>query len=381
MFHRLGQFVVRRAWWVIVAWLVAAVAIVASAPTITAQTDESAFLPKHYESIQAAQVQEKAFPSSFTPAALLLFERTDGGKLTEADQASMDKVVNGLTDQHIPAVEQIIPVSEKAKSTDGKYALSMVAIDKTKMQTKEYTDAAKSLRTEGTKLAADTGLKFQVGGQAASSLDQQEASGATDAIVLLGSLVLVILIVGIIFRSVLAGILPVVLSLAVAMPVANGLINHAIKLFDLDSSPMTSAILIVVVLGVGTDYFLFLAFRYRERLRAGDDRKEAVANAVSRVGEAIASAAGAVAVAFAVLILSSLGMFTALGPALAIAVVATALVSLTLAPAVLAVIRRAACSGRARSGCRSRPTPASPRSAGSPAASPAWWRWSPAACC
>ncbi|MFJ6616605.1 MMPL family transporter [Kitasatospora sp. NPDC091335] len=339
MFHRLGQFVVRRAWWVIAAWVVAMLAIVMTAPKVTSQTDESAFLPKHYESIQAAQLQERAFPSSFTPAALLLFERNDGQALNEADQASMDKVVKGLTDAHIPAVETVVPVDPKtSKSKDGKYALSMVAIDKTKMQSEEYTEAAKKLRSEGTRLADGSGLKFQVGGGAASALDQQESSGATDAIVMLGSLLLVILIVGVIFRSILAGILPVILSLAIAMPVSNGLIADAIKMFDLKSSPMTSAILIIVVLGVGTDYFLFLAFRYRERLRLGEDRKTAVANAVGRVGEAIASAAGAVAVAFAVLILSSLGMFTALGPALAIAVVATALVSLTLAPAVLAVI-------------------------------------------
>ncbi|MFG3225074.1 MMPL family transporter [Kitasatospora sp. NPDC048194] len=339
MFHRLGHFVVRRAWWVIAAWVVAMIAIVATAPKVTSQTDESAFLPKHYESIQAAQLQEQAFPSSFTPAALLLFERTDGQALTDGDQASMDKVVDGLTAAHIPAVEKILPVDPKtSKSKDGKYALSMVAIDKSKMQSPEYTDAAKKLRSEGAELADGSGLKFQVGGQAASGLDQQEASGATDAIVMFGSLLLVILIVGIIFRSILAGILPVVLALAVAMPVANGLIADAIKMFDLKSSPMTSAILIIVVLGVGTDYFLFLAFRYRERLRLGEDRKTAVANGVGRVGEAIASAAGAVAVAFAVLVLSSLGMFTALGPALAIAVIATALVSLTLAPAVLAVI-------------------------------------------
>ncbi|MEU9043779.1 MULTISPECIES: MMPL family transporter [unclassified Kitasatospora] len=339
MFHRLGHFVVRRAWWVILAWVVAMLAIVASAPKVTSQTDESAFLPKHYESIQAAQLQEQAFPSSFTPAALLLFERNDGQALNDADQASMDKVVNGLTAANIPAVEKIIPVDPKAsKSKDGKYALSMVAIDKTKMQTDEFPDAAKKLREEGAKLADGSGLKFQVGGQAASSLDQKDASGSTDAIVMLGSLLLVILIVGIIFRSILAGLLPVLLSLVIAMPVANGLIADAIKMFDLKSSPMTSAILIIVVLGVGTDYFLFLAFRYRERLRLGEDRKTAVANAVGRVGEAIASAAGAVAVAFAVLILSSLGMFTALGPALAIAVIATALVSLTLAPAVLAVL-------------------------------------------
>ncbi|MEU6232303.1 MMPL family transporter [Kitasatospora sp. NPDC047058] len=338
MFHRLGHFVVRRAWWVIAAWVVAMIAIAASAPKIAAQTDEAAFLPKHYESIQAAQVQEKAFPASFTPSALALFERNDGAPMSDADKTAMAKIVQGLTDKKIEHVEKIIPVGEQTTSKDGKYALAPIAIDKTTQQSDAFGETAKHLREEGKALTSGTDLKFQLGGAAAQALDQKEASGAADAIIALSSVLLVAIIVGIIFRSVLAGLLPVLLSLVVAMPTSNGLIAYATKAFDLESTPILSAILIVVVLGVGTDYFLFLAFRYRERLRAGDDRKEAVANAVGRVGEAIASAAGAVTVAFAALILSSLGMFKALGPALAIAVVVTAFASVTLAPAVLAVI-------------------------------------------
>ncbi|GAA4844199.1 MMPL family transporter [Kitasatospora terrestris] len=339
MFHRIGQFVVKRAWWVIAAWVVGMIAIAVSAPKITAQTDEAAFLPKHYESIQAATLQEKAFPSSFTPSALALFERNDGAPLTAADKADLAKIVQGLTDKKIEAVQQIIPVGEQTTSKDGKYALAPIAIDKAKQQDPAaYGEVAKHLREEGKALTAGTDVKFQLGGAAAQSLDQQEASGSADALIALSTVLLVAVIVGIIFRSVLAGVLPLLVSLVFAMPTANGLIAFATKAFDLESTPVLSAILIVVVLGVGTDYFLFLAFRYRERLRAGDDRKEAVVNAVGRVGEAIASAAGAVTVAFAVLILSSLGMFKALGPGLAIAVVVTAFASLTLAPALLAVI-------------------------------------------
>ncbi|MED7954232.1 MMPL family transporter [Streptomyces sp. BE20] len=338
MFHRLGHFVVRRAWWVIAAWVIAMIAIAASAPKITAQTDEASFLPKHYESIQASVLQEKAFPANFTPSALALFERNDGAPMDASDKDAMAKIVQGLTDKKIEHVEKIVPASEQSTSKDGKYALAPIAIDKATQQSDEFGEAAKKLRDEGKSLTSGTNLKFQLGGAAAQALDQKESSGAADAVIALATLVLVVIIVGIIFRSVLAGLLPIVVSLIIAMPAANGLIAYATKAFKLESTPVLSAILIVVVLGVGTDYFLFLAFRYRERLRAGDDRKEAVANAVGRVGEAIASAAGAVTVAFAVLILSSLGMFKALGPALAIAVVVTAFASLTLAPALLAVI-------------------------------------------
>ncbi len=337
MFHRIGQFVVRRAWWVIAAWIVAAIAIVATAPTLTAQTDESSFLPKHYESIQASVLQEKAFPANFTPSAMLLFERTDGGKLDQADQAAMNKVVKGLTDEHINLVETILPVSEKATSKDGKYALSMIAFDKNSQRDPKAVDAAQKLRDDSKTLASGSNLKVQLGGQAAQNLDQQDSSKLANALIAFGTIGIILLTLGLIFRSPIIALLPI-LSIAVYSMVANGLIADASKAFGLNADSSVSAILIIVLFGVGTDYFLFLMFRYRERLRAGDDRKSAVVNAVGRVGEAIASAAGAVIVAFSVLLLSSLGMFKALGPSLAIAVFVTALASVTLVPAILSLI-------------------------------------------
>jgi RND superfamily putative drug exporter len=93
-----------------------------------------------------------------------------------------------------------------------------------------------------------------------------------------------------------------------------------------------------VLFGIGTDYILFLMFRYRERLRLGDDPKQGMVNAVHRVGEVIASAAGVVIVAFLALLLSTLSLFRSLGPTLAIAVAVTLLAGLTLVPAVVSLL-------------------------------------------
>ncbi|MFE4977428.1 MMPL family transporter [Kitasatospora sp. NPDC056651] len=337
MFHRLGQFVVRRPWWVIGAWLIAAVAIIATAPPLKANTDEAAFLPKHYESIQAMELQQKAFPANISPSALLLFERTDGGALDAGDAAAMTKVTQGLADKKIPLVETVLPVGPASYSQDHKYAMSMVSMDKAKMQTDEFPEAAKKIREEGAALASGSNLKFQVGGPAAMNLDQQDAGKTAGMLIGLGTVVIILLTLGIIFRSPIIALLPI-LSVIIYSMVANGLIADASKVFGLKADNSMEQILTVVLYGVGTDYFLFLMFRYRERLRAGDNRKQAVANAVGRVGEAIASAAGAVVVAFAVLVLSSLGMFKALGPSLAIAVAVTAVASVTLVPAILCLI-------------------------------------------
>jgi putative drug exporter of the RND superfamily len=126
--------------------------------------------------------------------------------------------------------------------------------------------------------------------------------------------------------------------IAVVSQVATGLIAMANKAFDLKADSSIQVILIVVLYGIGTDYILFFLFRYRERLRETGDSKAAVAHAVERAGEAIASAGGAVIVAFMALVLSSLSIFRSIGPALAIAVAVTVLAALTLVPAIVSLL-------------------------------------------
>jgi len=96
MFARLGSLVVRRPWWTIGAWVLIIAAVAATAPKLTATTDQSAFLPSHYESIQAAQLQEKAFPNATTPAAIVVFERGDGAPISAADAATVATIAGQL---------------------------------------------------------------------------------------------------------------------------------------------------------------------------------------------------------------------------------------------------------------------------------------------
>jgi RND superfamily putative drug exporter len=334
MFHRIGRTVVRHPVWTIVAWLVVAVAIAATAPTLASNSDESSFIPKSYESIQAMELQQSAFPKAFTPAAEILYQRTDGQALTPADQADIQRINQELSAKKIDQVEQIVagPVSK-----DGKYGLSLVKMDKKTMGQPQQGDAAKTMRTDVQALAKGTHLDVKIGGSAAQAADQADASKRGSMLIGVGTFVIIILAMLIIFRAPLMAILPLLL-IAVAGIAANGLISDITKALNLSSNSSVSGILTVVLFGVGTDYILFLMFRYRERLRAGEDHKEAMINAVGKVGEAIASAAGAVIIAFLALSLSSVTFLKQMGPALAISVFVTLLAGLTLVPAVFSLI-------------------------------------------
>jgi RND superfamily putative drug exporter len=334
MFRRIGNAVVRHPIWTIVAWLIAAVAIVATAPSLPSNSDESSFLPKSYESIKASALQAKAFPSSFTPSAIALFQRTDGGKLTTADLKDVSRITAELGKEHIDEVQKVVP---GPPSKDGRYTMTLVQMDSKDAGQPKQADAAKVLRQDVKQLAKGTDLDAKLGGSAAQALDQQDSSQRGQALIGIGTFAIILVTLLIIFRAPILAVLPLIL-IGLVSAIANGLIAYATKLFGLQANSSVSSILIVVLFGVGTDYFLFLMFRYRERLRAGDEPKQAMINAVGRVGEAIASAAGAVIIAFLALVLSTLGFLKQMGPALAIAVAVTLIAGLTLIPAVVSLI-------------------------------------------
>src|SRR5215468_4243005 len=99
--------------------------------------------------------------------------------------------------------------------------------------------------------------------------------------------------------------------------------------------------LVVLLLGAGTDYGLFLILRVREEIARGAEPRQAIERAARYVGESITFSGGTVIVALLCLALASFGLYSGLGPALALGVAIMLLAALTLTPALLAVFGRA----------------------------------------
>src|SRR5215831_9674177 len=324
LFAWLGRAVVRHPWRVIALWVIAAAAVILTSPGLPTTTNESSFLPKDYESIRAMDLQDKAFPQAghvTSAAAIIVFSRADGAKLTAADSAKVAAITKTLNADHI---RNIVSVTAGPASPNRLVQTAMVAMPKDVVNSSGNAagDAVKALRADIKPLVAGTGLAEGVTGQAAQNLDSQQSFNRADQIVLLATLVLILLLLLIIFRSPIIALLPL-LVIALVSQVATGLISDVNKAFGLGTDSSISTILIVVLFGIGTDYILFLMFRYRERLR---------------VGEVISSAAGVVIFAFLALVLSTVSVLRSLGPALAIAVAVTLVAGLTLVPAVVSLL-------------------------------------------
>jgi len=339
VFAGLGQLVTRHPWRVIGAWIIIAVAVIATAPALPTTSNEASFLPSSYESIKAQNLQDQAFPQAGkvdATAAIIVFARSDRGPLTPADKAKVESIASTLNDKHIA---NILSVTAGPASPNGLVQTASVAMtnDVVNGSGTQAGDAIKILRADLEPLIGGAGLYAGVTGAAAQQLDSQQSGNKAEQIVLLATLILILVLLVIIFRSPIIALMPII-TIAIVAEVAQGLIADVNSALNLNANSQTTVILIVVLFGIGTDYILFLMFRYRERLRAGDTPRQAMATAVERVGEVIASAASVVIVAFLALLLSSLSIFRSLGPTLAIAVAVTLVAALTLIPAVVTLL-------------------------------------------
>jgi RND superfamily putative drug exporter len=336
--NKLGTFIVRNRWWVILTWVVLAAVITIFSPKLSSVTssDQTSFLPSKYESVQAGKIAEKAFPQSKDDTEILLVKRSDGGKLTSSDQQHIQTLAHNLQAAKINRVEAVV-TADGAISKDHTAQMVQVIVKGQDSGDTKDVNFTKTVRGKVQTLVAGTGLKAGLTGNIAMNADSNSSFNTATKIVTMATFALVIILPGIIFRSPVAAFVPV-LAVTLVFSLAQSLIALVAKTFDFKIDNSLSILYTVVLFGIGTDYILFLLFRYREKLRTGDTGREVVAFALSRAGEAILSAALVVAAAFAALGISDFGIFKNLAPGLVICVLTMLAAILTLIPAVIAVI-------------------------------------------
>jgi len=338
MLNKLGSFIAKNRWWVIAIWIVVSVVITLFAPKMSSveSSDQTSFLPGKYESSQALKIAQKAFPTSNDDVEILLVRRTDDGKLTPQNSAFLQAMAAKFTAAHVPHITAV-STSPQQVSGDGTAQLVNIVMDGQATGDTQDIAVVKAIREKVAAALKGSGLSGKLTGQMAESADSTNSFNTAEKIVTFATILLVVLLPGIIFRSPVAAFAPV-LAVSLVYTLAQSLTALAAKAFDFKISNQLSILLTVVLFGIGTDYILFLLFRYRERLRSGERGLGVVAFALSRAGEAILSAALVVAAAFAALGFSEFGIFKNIAPGLVICVLTMLVAVLTLIPAVVAVI-------------------------------------------
>ncbi|MFD9483998.1 MMPL family transporter [Streptomyces sp. NPDC059991] len=222
-------------------------------------------------------------------------------------------------------------------SADGRTGYASVTFDHAADEIPEAQ--ARAVVDTATAASAD-GLHVAVGGSAAALTETSSAHLSEIVGVVVAAVVLFLA-----FGSLAASILPIVTAvISVGTAYAGiGLLGHAMTVADF--APMLG---LLIGLGVGIDYALFIVTRHRRGLRQGLSVDEAATRAVATTGRAVVFAGATVCIALLGMLILRLGFLNGVAVAASLTVVLTVAASVTLLPALLSLIGTRALSRRER---------------------------------
>ena len=331
----------RGKWVVLILWIVAFAAMMPLGSKLSDETrdDTTSFLPASAESTEVVKTLDEDFPSGETTQGLIVYQR-DGG-LTAADKqkiAADAKALEKLPDSELPLTRPpAVPFASGsppglvAPNRDLAYTVLTVPTNFEKA-----ADWGKNVR-DLTGDSAD-GMRILLTGDLGFSADSEEVFGELDTKLLAATVLLVLFLLGAIYRSVLVALTPLIVVF-LAYTAATAFVYLYAKSGATVSSNGTT-ILVVLMFGVGTDYCLLLVSRYREELRRIEDKHEAMARAVRRTGPTILASGLTVSLAMLTLALADARLTSTLGPVAAIGVACGMVAGLTLLPALLTIFGR-----------------------------------------
>jgi len=337
-FAATGRFAVRFRWFIVVAWVAAMILAHLLFPSLdsVAKNANASFLPASSPSMQAARLASSFQGINQTPVPVVIAR--GGGTLTATDLSAVSRLAARLA-----KAADVQQVRNLGASRDGRAAqlLVLAGINTDAPGTVDQLTAGlrQVIQADIRSGATPPGLQAHLAGQLAAQADADKASHDAGSLGEDLSIVFILVLLLVVFRALLAPLLTVIPAVLVTQ-LAGPVIAEASKA-GLQVSSLTQILILVLVLGAGTDYGLFLVFRVREELRDGRAPHDAVVRALSRVGESITFSAATVIAALLTLLLAVFGLYSSLGAPLAIAIGLMLLAGLTLLPALLAIFGRA----------------------------------------
>jgi RND superfamily putative drug exporter len=322
---------------VIAAWLVGLIVMAAAAKTIGSDYKNS-FSLKGTQSFEALDLLQRAAPKASGDVEQVVFSVKRGTVTDVAARQHATTVLSRLS--KLPTVASIASPFAKSGSAQISASKKIAFADVT------MTKEAGAYSTSQSKTFVDTatnnlpaGLQVAVDGQVA-----ENAEPVSDASAGFGALAALIVMM-IVFGSFVAALLPLVTA-GFALGVGVSLV--ALLSNGIDMASFSSELALLIGLGVGIDYALFIVTRYRQGLMAGRSAEDAIVDAIDTSGRAVMFAG--ITVCIALLGMFALGVSFLYGVAIAAAIVVafTVFAALTLLPALLGFLGPRILGRRAR---------------------------------
>ncbi|WP_435215521.1 MMPL family transporter [Streptomyces sp. bgisy034] len=334
----LARWCVQRRLVAVLLWLLAFGGVTAAA-AVTGTAYSNDYEVPGTESGRATQLLQDGFPGLGGDSDTVVWHTPSGTvRATDVEQ-TMTRTLDEIAG--LPGVAAVGSPYDKPGSVqisgDGHTAYATVTFDDSaenidKGEAQAVVSAAKDAETDG--------LQVELGG---SAIGLTEPSGGHIAEIVGVAVAAVVLFLA--FGSLAASLLPIATALVSVGTAYAGiaLLGHAMTVADF--APMLG---MLIGLGVGIDYALFIVTRHRRGLKRGLSVTESITNAVATTGRAVVFAGATVCIALLGMLILQLSFLGGVAIAASLTVVLTVAASVTLLPALLSFIGMHALSRRER---------------------------------
>jgi putative drug exporter of the RND superfamily len=333
LFSRLAAFSARHRRGVITVWLLVAFAAAPLALTLTGALSGAGWEAQGSTSQRVRDELRRDFPQLGAEDPVVVYHQATA---IATSSGALQRLVGQL--QHAPRARAVVnplrlPGDAGLISRDGHTAL--VPVDLVVRKDSERPVAAGALGAYVHKLTLVPGARAEVTGEwpVWSDFNKINAEALHKAELFSGLPTMILLFVA--FGMLIAAGLPLVLALA-GIAVGFALLHLLGAVTPLSVWSMNFSMMIG--LAVGIDYSLFIVSRYREERAEGRDALAAIENTMSTAGKAVFLSALTVVMALAAVFLVPVMVFRSMALGMILSVVAVAVASLTLLPALLVAL-------------------------------------------
>jgi len=345
----------RGRWAVVLIWLALAGVLHVLLPAVSDEEINNApNLPDQSPSVVAEAVADREFPASGDLPALIVWHREGG--LTDADLAGIQSIAAQLTatpvpyQAAVPPLHQLPPQALKSQlSEDGSTFVSPVLFDRG-ADADRLKEGISELQSTASKLlgadpfAADSDggehpLTARVTGPVGITIDATGLFMNADVSLMIATVLLVLILLLLIYRSPLLALIPLV-AVGIVYMTLDPLLGWMAHEGWITVDAQAISIMTVLLFGAGTDYCLFLISRYRQLLHHEPNPFAAVRQALSGSAGAIAMSGLTVVIALLALLAAQYGAVHRFAAPFSISILVMGIASLTLVPALLSIFGR-----------------------------------------
>ena len=333
---RIANWSARHRWWVIAASVLILVSAMFVSSTVeTKLLDDNEFAEG--ESGEAVRLLEERFDDGGAPTEQLIFSNPSLDVNDPAYRSAVERLVQEL--RVLPEVASIVSYYEtgdpRLVSADRRVQRVQVELADIEGSDDDKIDAILETVYAARPEAAASGFYIGMAGGLSVDKQQQDLSDEDLGRVLMITLVLALVIMLLVFRTVVASLIPLALAMG-AITTAMGIAALVSQAYPLAEG--YEVLMSMLGLAVGIDYSLFIISRFRTERQAGREKLEAITVASNTTGRAVFYAGVTVMLSLAGMALTDNPVFISLGLGV-ISVVLVAIVgSLTFLPAVLSVL-------------------------------------------